>query len=176
MDDWASSEYLRWSEQIDLDVTKEVTMDFHPQDHRTPGKQCGCDPHSFRCLCLVVKKLDTPMISLWSQIFGTCWTRCDMAAGYGAGAPARDPWALTPPSLRLLITAIMSMTLPFQWWPSYLYSFKSGTPCYGWRWVSWSTPRHSRHSWRNWGWCHDILTDEEIDYASNELLQGRSEC
>ena len=83
-DDRASLEYLG-EEQIDLDVTKEVTMDFIRKtiEHLASN---GCDLIRLDAFAYAVKKLDTNDFFVEPDIWDLLDKVRDMAAGYGAGA------------------------------------------------------------------------------------------
>ncbi len=59
-------------EEIDLDVTKEVTMDFIRKtiEHLASN---GCDLIRLDAFAYAEEEITAPMISSWSQTFGICW-------------------------------------------------------------------------------------------------------
>ena len=158
-------------EQIDLDVTKEVTMDFIRKtiEHLASN---GCDLIRLDAFAYAVKKLDTNDFFVEPDIWDLLDKVRDMAAGYGAELL---PEIHEHYSIQFKIADHDYYVYDFALPMVTLYSLYSSKVERLAKWLKMSPMKQfttlDTHDGIGVVDVKDILTDEEIDYASNELYK-----
>lgn len=158
-------------EQIDLDVTKDVTMDFIRKtiEHLASN---GCDLIRLDAFAYAVKKLDTNDFFVEPDIWDLLDKVRDMAAGYGAKLL---PEIHEHYSIQFKIADHDYYVYDFALPMVTLYSLYSSKVDRLAKWLKMSPMKQfttlDTHDGIGVVDVKDILTDEEIDYASNELYK-----
>ena len=158
-------------EQIDLDVTEEVTMDFIRKtiEHLASN---GCDLIRLDAFAYAVKKLDTNDFFVEPDIWDLLDKVRDMAAGYRAEL---FPEVHEPFSIQFMIADHDYYVYDFALPMVTLYTLYSSKVERLAKWLKMSPMKQfttlDTHDGIGVVDVKDILTDEEIDYASNELYK-----
>ena len=158
-------------EQIDLDVTKEVTMEFIRKTIQHLASN-GCDLIRLDAFAYAVKKLDTNDFFVESDIWDLLDKVRDIAAEYGTELL---PEIHEHYSIQFKIADNGYYVYDFALPMVTLYTLYSSRTERLAKWLKMSSMKQfttlDTHDGIGVVDVKDILTDEEIDYASNELYK-----